>query len=118
MTGKYTAGALNYTKKKITRFKSSDVQQAISYIRHTYDDMFIILYINMKVHHWRKIAQNRTKKITRFESSDVKHTFLYIRLNRYDDCFFIEKHYPYYTLYRQESSLLVQQITKKNQQIV
>ena len=82
------------------------IKHVISYIKHTYVDIFIILYIDEKVHHWHKIAQNRTKsrkitqnhtksqkkkkKITRFESSDVKHTFLYIRLNRYDDCFLLK----------------------------
>ena len=60
-----------FTKKKITRLKSSDVKHTFLYIRlNRYDDCFllkniilIILYIVMKVH--RLCIESQKKKISK-----------------------------------------------------
>ena len=58
LTRKYTTGVLNH--KKITRFESSDVKHAIYILGYRYDDMFIVLYIDMKVHYWYVKSQKKS----------------------------------------------------------
>ena len=56
---KYTTGTVNHKKKSLDLNLVMMIKHVISYIRYIHDDIFIILYIDRKVHRWRSKSQKK-----------------------------------------------------------